>query len=152
MTKFESYLDPNSGRKHTQTEGKQKRLVKAVGVVSNAKSCYGHKAGSQAERIDTLLQWGRFGIHEMAISCGTTEARIRQHLYAKLRDKLGMKIEIDEGGRVFNASDSVSLANNTLTNKNIADRASAIADAKIKHVARVKALNKANERLIKNKA
>ena len=126
--------------------------TRLIGKKSGEKSCYGHSIESQAGRIDTLLQHGRFTIAEMAVYCYTTPARIRQHLFACLRDKKGHEILTDSGERVFNNSCSVSRENNALTNRNLQLKADEIELAKVKHVQRVKALNKINEKLKQKKA
>jgi hypothetical protein len=56
----------------------------------------------------------------------------------------------DTGGRLYNASCSISESNNRLTNTNLQIKADEIVAAKIKHVRRVKEIERANMKLKKS--
>jgi len=131
------------------TKDEQLRLR---GKFSGKKSFFGHKTESQAGKIDNCVLAGRFTIAEIAaIACfksgRVAESRVKQHLYAKLRDKRDINIQIDKQGRVYAANNAESAENNRLLNKAEAEAAEAVAAGKIRHIAKVKRLQKIDKKL-----
>ena len=148
MTTYEKIS--STGEAFWQREAKDAQL-RLRGKFSGRKSFYGHKIESQAGVIDSLLLEGRFTIEEMAISSKFSSgrvavSRVRQHLNAKLRDKLNVDIQFDKKNRVFAANNVTSAENNRLVNASEAKAAEAALAGKIRHIAKAKRLAKIDKK------
>lgn len=117
------------------------------GKASGQKSYYGHKIECQGGKIDTLVIAGRFTINEMAaLVCFKTDAksikRVKQHLYAKLRNILNIDIQADNKGRIYAACNAESAANNKLVHENETKQLNRQKMAKVRHIAAQKKIQK----------
>lgn len=146
MTNDKIYTHTGNGSFHAKSNGKNgNEQFRLYGTMSGQKTIFGHRIESQAAVIDSMLLQGNSTIEDMARQAKYSTdkkavSRVKQHLNAKLRDKLGIDIVVDKNGIVYAANVTQSAENYALLQQNKAAAAEQAAVAKVKHVRRQAAI------------
>jgi hypothetical protein len=146
MTRDRIFTAMANGSYHAKSAGKNNtEQYRLYGTMSGQKTIFGHRIESQAAIIDSMLLQGRFTIVDMARSAKYSTdkkaiARVRQHLNAKLRDKLNIDIVTDDHGVIYAANVTQSAENYALVVTNRKAKAEQAKAEQAKHVRRQAAI------------